>query len=380
MIRDERNNSKAYLEIANYLREQIYSGKISPNTPLLTENELSDKFRVSRGPVRQAMKSLVDEGIIYRVAGRGTFVSDSLYRAKQDSSTKSLNIAVIVEMESLQPHQFLLNIIEGLNVEAQKSCPVCKLTYQFDADAAELFRHTLTRTDIDGVIFIAMQPSSMSMLKNLTVTDGMLPFVSLFRKIGNPKFSQFSVNHEAGSFRGTDYLLKLGHTRIAALLMAPVTTRIDSFERLKGYRKALQESGIGFDDKLVIETGLSPISVTQQLSQLLHGAEPPTALLVGGNALLPTVAAALRKLDLRIPEDISVIVFDDSPEAAYFTPPLSVIRQPSFMVAHYGLEKLMSMILLNDSSPCQIEMNPELIIRDSCGNRDKVKKSSISNP
>jgi DNA-binding LacI/PurR family transcriptional regulator len=362
----ERNKLKAYQQIANYLREKIFSGELLPNSPIATENELSVKFNVSRGPVRQAMKSLTDEGIIYRIAGRGTFVSGTLKAAKE-SVIKPLEVTVLVDMESpMQAHRFLLDIIESLNSQVEKSYPPCNLTYQFGSISSEQARQNLARRDIDGLIFIPLNRIIMDFLGNIIPGKNTLPFVSLYRKVNSTRISQFSVVHEEGAFRATEYLLNLRHRRIATLLVAPINERVDSLERLKGYQRALRDNKVEFDGSLVLETGLSPANIKFKLMEILKRENPPTAILIGGNALLSPVSAALHEIGLKIPRDISVLVFDDSPEAEFFNPSLSVICQPSLKVAHYGLEKLFSMILLRDSTPFQAEFNPELLIRDSC--------------
>ena len=193
------------------------------------------------------------------------------------------------------------------------------------------------------------------------------------------------VNNEEGAYQAIRYLISLGHRRIAYLMgIETVSTQID---RLNGWKRALHEADLPVDDELIVRAdprfyGTLPVgsgfmvrpaphhqtlpSAYEVLQDLLKLPQHPSAIFVATNQLTLGTLYAFRECGLRCPEDISLISFDDHDWAPLFSPPLTVVRQPTYRLGQTAARLLMQMI-----NGEQVEAPPplsvELVVRASCG-------------
>lgn len=364
MSRLTETKEPIHVQITSLLRGQILGGEIKAGEGISSESELCKKFGISRGPVRRAMDSLVKERLICRMPGRGTFVTQGVLR-HSNSRTKPYKILVIIDANSeMQNDRFFLDIIKGLNAIASETHPICNLMYEFCELGTDNGFAFFDR-DVDGIFFIPFSTTAIDFLSNITPSQKKIPVVCFFRKVESSTVSNFYIDHEDGAFKATNYLLGLGHKKIAILLVAPIHTRCDSHQRLVGYERAFRKVGIEPDASMILETGLTVSSVKQALLSAFENGERPTALMIGGYALERPVFYALMEMGINAPADISLIVFDDSPEAILHVPPLTVVRQPFERGTRMALERLVAEIRSNDLDPIRIAINPELVIRDT---------------
>ena len=167
-----------------------------------------------------------------------------------------------------------------------------------------------------------------------------------------------------GGYRATRYLLDLGHTSIATI-MGPQNEEC-AVDRLKGYRQALAEAGLPFDPALQAEGDWSATS-GYKASQHLRAAAPPFSAIVSQNDQMAVGAIrALREAGRRVPDDVSIIGFDDIPLASYFDPPLTTFRQPMQESGRRAVQLLIRQIEDPDCPPEQVLLHARLIERASC--------------
>ncbi|MEK0316162.1 LacI family DNA-binding transcriptional regulator [Cohnella sp. 56] len=161
-------------------------------------------------------------------------------------------------------------------------------------------------------------------------------------------------------------LLDKGHKRVGFLTGSlGITT---SMERLEGYKKALEERGIPFDPALVRETNASFENGHQAVQELLETPDM-TALFVANNVLTMGAMSYLQERRIRIPQDLAVIGYDDYDWTKITTPPLTVIRQPSFELGERAAEVMLRRIeegFDKDEEPQAYRLPAELVVRDSC--------------
>lgn len=172
-----------------------------------------------------------------------------------------------------------------------------------------------------------------------------------------------SVNNLQGGYLATEHLIDLGHRRIGV-----IAGRHDipvGGQRLAGYRAALEEHGIGMCEELIVPGDFSYASGRVGMERLLALAEPPTAVFVCDDQMAFGAVNVARERGLRVPEDISVIGFDDTADAERFNPPLSTIRQPLRTMGELAGELVCRMIDGTDSGPERITLNTELVVRQS---------------
>ncbi len=136
------------------------------------------------------------------------------------------------------------------------------------------------------------------------------------------------VDNMAGARLAVEHLLELGHRRIACVTNAPLAYTAAA-ERLEGYRQALRAAGSPFDEALVAEGAFDAPSGHLAMTRLL-AAEDVTAVFVASDVVALGAIGAIRESGRRVPDDLSVVGFDDIPLAAYLDPPLTTIRIPAF--------------------------------------------------
>ncbi len=234
---------------------------------------------------------------------------------------------------------------------------------------------------IDGLI-IAPTGLHSDQLTRMAQAD--IPIVLLDRELPNFNAPLVGVDNEAGAYQATRYLIELGHHRIAVLMGRETISTLRA--RVQGYKRALQEASIPIDEALI--TRADPHSDTnrpyppdstpashfniqmtpniyQALQTLLDLPHRPTAIFIANNQMTLGTLHALKERNLRCPEDISLITFDDHDWAALFSPPLTVIRQPTYRLGQVVAQLLMRWINQQDvNSPAPLPV--ELVIRESC--------------
>jgi LacI family transcriptional regulator len=162
------------------------------------------------------------------------------------------------------------------------------------------------------------------------------------------------------------HLLDLGHTRIAMIVGAlDITTAV---ERLKGYREALEASGVPYRDDLVIIGNHREDGGHAAAHALLSrsAASRPTALFVGNNEMTIGALLAIRELNLRIPEDLSIVGFDDSRWARLMQPAITVVAQPGYELAYLACETLLNRLESGSTTrPANVRLSTTFIRRAS---------------
>ncbi len=203
--------------------------------------------------------------------------------------------------------------------------------------------------------------------EHLKLVDN-LPTIELDRASGVKDAHTVMVDNAGGARMAVQHLTSLGHRRIGMIVgRLNISTAV---ERLQGYKEALEDAGILFADELVLpgnhreEDGC--IAAHTLLSRPKH--ERPTALFVGNNEMTVGAVLAIRELGLNIPEDISIVGFDDSRWAKLLQPAITVIAQPAYELGHLACETLLNRLERNDQKAppsSQIRLSTTFIPRAS---------------
>lgn len=167
-----------------------------------------------------------------------------------------------------------------------------------------------------------------------------------------------------GGRMATEHLLSLGHRRIA-IISGDANLRC-SRDRIAGYRSALEDAGIPIDPELIRPGGFIQQTGYEQTCALLDLPEPPTAIFAGSDTQAMGVYSALRARGLSVPDDMSVIGFDDVPIASIVTPTLTTIRQPLVEMGRIATTMLLRLIAEEPLDTMRVELTTSLIVRESC--------------
>lgn len=217
-------------------------------------------------------------------------------------------------------------------------------------------------TRVDGVLFAPAGDRSLRHLQQLQ--ERHIPFVFLDRTVPGITSDMIAGDSREGAIELIRYLVKLGHRQIALVNGSSEvsTARL----REEGYVEGLREAGMSVDPELVLRTGYRDFSDEDGLDRLLSQPEPPTAIFAANNMLAIGVIRLLRKRGLHVPEDISVVCFDDLDLASAFDPFLTVAAQPAYDFGYQGVQMLIDRIEGKAPSEAQTVILPsELRIRAS---------------
>ncbi|MBC2906492.1 LacI family DNA-binding transcriptional regulator [Streptomyces cupreus] len=166
-----------------------------------------------------------------------------------------------------------------------------------------------------------------------------------------------------GGVTATEHLLALGHDRIA-VVAGHQRTMADS-ARVAGYRSALASAGVRHRPEYVRHAGSDEDLARRRTLELLDLPEPPTALFVCSDRMAHGVYAALAERELSVPDDISVVGFDDLPESRWITPALTTVRQPLSEMAATALRLLVRMMAGDRPESTRTELSTRLVERAS---------------
>lgn len=174
-----------------------------------------------------------------------------------------------------------------------------------------------------------------------------------------------SLDDEMGGKMAVEHLISLGHRRIA-MVTGPMIEECSN-DRLGGYLSALSEAGIVFDPALVIEGDWSATSGDQAVARWREQNIDFTALFAQNDRMAIGAMRSLRQAGQRIPEDVSVIGFDDIPLASYFDPPLTTMRQDLEYIGGEAAQLLLDVIIEKDPARQSCQIPAELVVRESTG-------------
>lgn len=194
---------------------------------------------------------------------------------------------------------------------------------------------------------------------------GHVPYVLIdpAAELPDPKVMTVGATNWAGGLAATRHLLDLGHRRIA-VIGGPVAM-LCSRARISGYTEGLASAGIEVDPALIGSGSFHHIGGYEAARQLFELADPPTAIFACSDEQAFGVAEAARVTGRRVPEDLSVVGFDDIPISRWFSPPLTTVRQPLAEMGRIAVEMLSTKIQGGEPRGRQVELATELIIRAS---------------
>jgi LacI family transcriptional regulator len=196
-----------------------------------------------------------------------------------------------------------------------------------------------------------------------TLTRYNFPFVLIDHQgTGNPCPGVGATNWQ-GAYHATEYLIKLGHTRIGF-----ITGSMDlgaAIDRLEGYRSALRVHHIAQDPQLIFEGDFFQPDGYAGGRALLDLQDRPTAIFASNDVMAMGAMDAIRSRGLRIPEDVSILGFDDIPQAAVVRPALTTVRQPLEHMGRLATQMLIDKLKNPEKEIGRVELPAQLIVRDS---------------
>lgn len=347
--------------LAKQLRQEIVTGSWEPGAKLPTEKELAVRRELSLTTVRRALDELCEEGLIVRRQGSGSYVSAKLPRRTVPTRT----VGVLVPSTAHYYPKVLAGIETALSQASARLLLACS---HYDSAEEERDIVSLLDSGVDGMIVVPdLLFSADPRAKVERLFDLPVPVVMLERKDFQVRISDRSeyvrTEHEGGAYDAITHLQALGHERIGLVCRNPNPTGVWV---QRGYEQAVADLSL---PKLPIVTAPSDQWSLDRAADALDQIRSAgaTAALVFGDREAAWFEAAARHAQVRIPEDLALVSYDD--ESAEFAEiPLTAVSPPKHRMGRLAAEILLDRLESGELNPKhQISLRPPIVIRDSCG-------------
>jgi DNA-binding LacI/PurR family transcriptional regulator len=361
--KNARDSMQAQVE--SFLLARIGSDAWPVGTKIPSERELAVELDVSRTTVRNAVLALTARGLFERSVGQGTFVKRKQGpKAGPRTTTGTLGYVVCKEKSERKPiasEAFYFDVFLGIEEETARSGRHTLFSYldDYDPEEREAFRAFLEK--VDGVIVEeARNPEVLELIKASGV-----PTVLLAPTAAIEGLDLVTMDLAAGARKAVHYLHELGHARVA-IVNGPL--RLESARvRFLAWKEAIEEIGGVPDEQLVDgDEGWSAEAGYAAMNRLIARCPDLTAVFCANDLLAIGALSALSEHSLRVPDDVSIIGFDDSELARHASPPLTTMRIHSRDMARTAGRRLLERVENGNLPSVRIEFPIDLVIRKSC--------------
>lgn len=315
-----------YQKVFADIKSKIASGEYGAGHLLPSEREIGELYQVDRTTVRKALLLLCEEHLVTKLPGKGTCVSHAPSAPQipqpqiHASSLPIKNIAFILPRTKDASDRITFPTYAGLLFVAEKECSRnhFRLVYMTLDDEDSLEKY-LASMEYAGIIFLsAVAEKHIEKARQLHIPSVLLNNCSeLITSIMPDNFN--------GGYQAAKYLLDMGHRNL--LLLSGNRTSTNCRERIKGFTYACFEYGVPFDQTHIL--GGDQWSFDYGYQEIITNypsfRQRPTAIFACGDRLALGASKALKELGLNIPEDVSVIGYDNSEQAQYATPKLTSV-------------------------------------------------------
>ncbi|HET9975916.1 MAG TPA: LacI family DNA-binding transcriptional regulator [Burkholderiaceae bacterium] len=268
---------------------------------------------------------------------------------------RTLSIGVVTQTISSPFYGEALHGIED-RLESKGYIPLFVSGHWHEAEERKAIEALLSRR-VDGLIVLAGRISNADLLAYAKA----VPMVVVGRDLKGPRLFSFGFDNRAGGLLATRHLVECGHTRIA--FVAGDRAHEDALEREAGYREALQQAGIAFDPALVVKGDFTESGGLQAVNQLLDGRIPFTAIFAANDQSAIGAALGLYRRQVRVPDDVSLVGFDDVAPAKFSIPPLTTVRQSVYEMGSQAAAAVLA--LIDGGAPDVTLPPPQLVPRES---------------
>ncbi|UTT43445.1 GntR family transcriptional regulator [Exiguobacterium aurantiacum] len=356
-----------YNMVKDHILEWIKDGTVRPGEKIPSENELVQSFGVSRHTIRQAVGELVNEGYLYREQGSGTYCSPVLPTSTPQTIERLGNGKNIGVITTYMSDYIFPSIIRG--IESHLASKGYTLTLSCTDNNVEKERQCLEMMldrQIDGLIVEPTKSSSYNpnIKYYLELEQQHTPYLMI-----NQYYSQLTppyliMDDEKGGFLAAEHLIKLGHERIMGLFK---TDDLQGVHRMRGFIRAFREYNLPLEPELIITYTTEELvpSFYDVIHQVFENAdERPSAIVCYNDQLALSVLDQLRNLRLSVPQDVSLVGYDDSVLAVATEVKLTSIIHPKQELGRAAAEWIIAAVEKKDTPPSHT-YEPELIVRNS---------------
>lgn len=367
-----------HAQLHNQLRRLIVSERWRYGERIPTETQLSEHLDISRTTVRIALQRIEVEGLIKRTAGRGTFV---IYRSRDHAASRSIGYLTCSFHNEIHT-----NILNSAQTELRSAGYQVIFSNSQDRDDEARILQQLLDDNVAGLMLWAnAKPTADTRSILLEYERRKIPIVFLDRPVAGIRADYVSSDNFGGSYDLVQHLIDLGHQHIVSL-MPDIDDLYPVNERHRGYVAAIEDSGMfayapwkinpparhEFHETDIYHlVGPQSQLITEQVMRLMNegphngGAEPPTAIVCINDILAIIAISALQKIGYRVPDNVSVVGFDDIGMASYIGVPLTTVSQNAYELGKVASRMLIERLRGGEMSPRSHVTPTQLRVRSS---------------
>jgi len=335
----------------NNIKELAEKLELSPTTVSRVLNGKSKKFRISQKTSRKVLDG----------ARKYHYSPNRIARGLKLEKTETIGL-IIPDIAN----PYFGSIAKTIEVEARNSGYSIILCDSLDDEITEAeLLQLMAGRKVDGII---IAPTGKNSNHVTEIQQQGIPVMVIDRYLPGTNLPFVTTDNYLGGLLATQYFIDMGHRNIACI--QGINGISANTDRVNGYRAALQKHGIPANESLVLGTDFGEKNGYIQTKKLLTLPECPTAIFALSNLISLGTLRALKEAGLSVPDDISIVSFDEQPYSAFLTCPMTTVEQPREEIGKLAFLNLLEMI--NKESRKKTEnlvLKPRLIIRESVKNK-----------
>ena len=365
MVRGKRSREVVYKRLKDTIIREIKNKTLKENDPILSERLLSEKFDISRISVRKALKELIDDGYLYTIPGKGTFVK-GIISGMRAPREKTNNLAYIFwgGDRSIMSIPYFAHIVAGAERVARKqNYHLIISTFEPDAQIPNALPSIIEQGKVDGAliegIFLDLYRQINKAIPIVTISNYLFRDPELIEKTDDIDY--VTANNESAVIRVLEYLNSLGHKNVGFVMGNPCHSSFR--ERLHGFYLGSRIFKMKTRPEWIVSG--TPSGRTA-FKKILENRSLPTAIVACNDTFALDIIDYCHKEKIKIPDDFSIVGFDDIESSAWSQPPLTTVRILTEEMGEKSAHRLIEKIKDPSSMPTTILIGAELVIRESC--------------
>jgi DNA-binding LacI/PurR family transcriptional regulator len=368
---DYKKSVPLYHQIVEDLHRKIASQEFKEGEWIGSQQDIASKYGVSLITARKAMAILINEGLLVGQVGRGMFVaSGSRPAAKPEFKTIGL---VLPDLQD----PFFSRMVYSIEAKASEygfSMLLSNSSETIEKEEYQIDRYR--RMNVAGLIIASMGRLHHGTPAIQALKRDNFPFV-MISFIEDPDIYYVGTDHAQGAFLATEHLIKLGHLDIGYISTEPGDVLGEL--RKNGYRRALDKYGMRFNEASVYYLRSNSYQAGYEIGlQFSQSRTRPTAIFAYDDSSALGFERAVVDSGLQIPEDVSLVGFDNIEAGVYAPVPLTTIHQPTYEIGCLAFEVLWK-LSRGEQPQVRTILEPRLIVRKSCGaTSESSTRSGIS--
>ena len=366
MVLAHKSKEPVYKKLKETIIKEIKNGTLKENDAILSERLLTEKFGISRISVRKAISEMIEENYIYTVPGKGTFVK-GLTSEYTPSSRRSYNLGYIFwgETRGVINMPYFAHIIQGAEYECLKHnyhLLISTMTASQPSGGKRL-PSVIKQGKVDGVILEGIDLESWNKISKVIPALINSNYICDPKKLPNLDTVDYVAANNMGAVRNIlEYLKGKGHRKIGFIYQT--LTHSSFSERFHGFTSGIRSLHLKTKERWICKGS----NGAEAIMKILNGTDAPTAVVAGNDTFALDAMTACQEKGIKIPEDLSLVGFDDIESSAWSRPPLTTVRVLTEEMGRLAARRLIEKIEDPSSVSTHILVGTRLIIRESVKN------------